>query len=135
MTVKESKRRVPDSSRPGVTPDVYDHRIPIYRAALQFVRDVSENLRPDLPLILKFARSVDEAAFLFDDSIADYLQTLFTKALRLHTLELMRVRIASDPAETGNFGALLREETDLADWFARQPDDMRVRFGPFLRLA
>jgi hypothetical protein len=121
--------------RAAVTLDVYDRRAPIYRATRQFVRDVFENLRPDLKLILKFAADTDEALFLFDSALAEYLETLFKKALRLHTVGLLRERIQTNADEAENFAALVQEETGLAEWFPEQPEEIRARFAPFLRLA
>jgi hypothetical protein len=115
--------------------DVYDRRVPIYRAARQFVRDVSANLEPGLQLILKFAADTDEARFLFDDGLAEYLETLFKKALRLHTIGLLRERMRIHPEEAENFQTIVKEETDLAMWFTKQPEEIRDRFAPFLRLG
>ena len=92
--------------------DVYDRRVPIYRTTRQFIRDVAENLRLDLKVTLQFATDTDEALFLFDDDLAEYLETLFKKALRLRTLGLMQ-RILDHPEEAQNFQALAQEETAL----------------------
>jgi hypothetical protein len=107
----------------------------MYQTTRQFVRDVASNLRPGLQLILKFAADTDEALFSFDVSLAKYLETLFTKALRLHTIELLRERMQTHPDEAENFQALVNEETSLAIWFTEQPEEIRTRFAPFLRLA
>jgi len=124
-----------ESRTGGVGLDVYDRRLPIYLTARQFVRDVAENLRPDLPLILKFASETDEALFLFDDELAEYLQTLFKKALRLHTTGLLRERMLTHPEEAEKFQAIAEEDTQLALWFTAQPEVIRARFAPFLQLA
>ena len=115
--------------------DVYDRRLPIYRKARQFVRDVAEKLQPEIQMILKFATETDEALFLFDEHVAEYLDMLFKKALRLNTVELIRKRMATDPEEAENFQALVNEEIALAEWFADQPEQIRVRFAPFLSLS
>jgi hypothetical protein len=116
--------------------EVYDRRMLFYRTARQFVRDVVENLRPDLKLILAFAADTDEALFLFDERIDDYLKTLFTKAMRLHTLELLRARVSQgDDRPQEEFSKVVKEETELAVWFTNQPGEIRTRFAPFLRLA
>jgi hypothetical protein len=57
------------------------------------------------------------------------------RALRLHTLELVRTRIRDDEPVEEDFADLLREETDLAVWFSEQHGEIRARFAPFLRLA
>jgi hypothetical protein len=90
---------------------------------------------PDLKLILAFAADTDEALFLFDESIDEYLKTLFTKAMRLHTLELMRTRVSQGDDRPEDFLKLVKEETELAEWFSTQPGELRSRFAPFLRLA
>jgi hypothetical protein len=123
------------AGRSGVSLDVYDRRLPIYGATVQFVLDVLKDLRPEVKLILKFAADTDQALFLFDESIAEYLADLFKRALRLHTLELMRTRTQTDDREMENFPALVKEETDLAEWFSQQHGEIRTRFAPFLRLV
>jgi hypothetical protein len=122
-------------SASGVSLEVYDRRVPIYQTTRQFVRDVASNLRPGLQLIPKFAADTDEALFLFDDSLAKYLETLFTNALRLHTTDLLRERMQTHPDEAENFQAIAKEQTSLAMWLTEQPEEIRARFAPFLRLG
>jgi hypothetical protein len=64
----------------------------------------------------------------------EYLKMFFTKAMRLHTLELLRIRISRGDDRGEDFSKLLSEETDLADWFAKQIGEIRSKFAPFLRL-
>ena len=135
LTLKNEPNVPMSGIKPTVGLDLYDRRLLIYKAARQFVRDVSENLRPELKLILKFAADTDEALFLFDPGLAEYLETLFKKALRLDTVGLLRERMQTDAGEAENFVALIQEETGLAVWFAEQPQEIRARFAPFLRLA
>ncbi len=135
LTLKNEPNGLVNGIKPTVALDVYDRRLLIYKAARQFVRDVSEHLRPDLKLILKFAADTDQALFLFDPELAEYLETLFKKALRLDTVGLLRERMQTDADAAENFEALVRQETGLAVWFAGQPEEIRARFAPFLRLA
>ena len=125
------------SRKPPITLEVYDRRLLFYQKTRQFIRDVSENLRPDLKLVLQFNTDTDEALFLFDDSLAGYLETLFKNALRLRTLNLLRERMLTHPDEVvpEQFHTRVEEETELALWFANQPEATRARFAPFLRLV
>jgi hypothetical protein len=134
---RASKGKTPKrkGARVGISLAVYDRRIAVYRTTRQFVRDVAENLRPEIPMIFQFATDTDEALFLFDEDVAAYLETLFTNAFRLHTIELMRERMLRHPGEAENFQALSQEETGLALWFTDQPGVIRARFAPFLQLA
>ncbi len=115
--------------------EIYDRRVPIYLRTMQFVRDVVEDLNPELKTILQFGTDTDQALFLFDDSIAEYLTDLFKRAMRLRTLELMRTRMQTDPSEAERFEALLKENIAIAHWFSEQHEEIRARFAPFLRLT
>ncbi len=114
--------------------EVYDRRLPIYQTTMQFVREVVSDLRPELKLIMRFFADTDQALFLYDDSIAGYLDELFKKALRLHTVDLMRTSMRTDDREPDNFMALVKEQTALASWFIDQHAEIRARFAPFLRM-
>jgi hypothetical protein len=120
----------------GVSLEVYDRRLPMYHTAMEFVRAVLKDLKPEIKQILEFAADTDQALFLFDQNIAEYLNCLFNRALRLHTLVLLRTRIINDETSVEeDFADLSREETDLAVWFSEQHGEIRARFAPFLRLA
>jgi hypothetical protein len=120
------------SSVSMVSLDVYKARLPIYHTTVEFLRAVAKDLRPEMQVILKFARDTEQALFLFDESIADYLTLLFRKAIRLHAVNAMRDGGHRPPE---NFSELVKEETELALWFTDQYDVLRARFIPFLRLG
>lgn len=111
----------------SVSTDIYDRRIPIYRATLQFLRAVNTDLRPDLQAIIKFGAETDEALFLFDEIIADHLSELVKRAFRL--------RAVAQTLSMGFTEAMAKEETELAMWFYEQFAETRRKFAPFLRLA
>lgn len=134
-TRRETVKRTLNVKHARVTLDIYDRRLPTYRIARQFIRDVCENLKPELQQLFKFAADTDEALFLYDESIAGYLELLFKKALRLRTLALLKERMYTHPDESQNYQEIMREESALAVWFTTQPEESRARFAPFLRLA
>jgi len=111
--------------------DIYQARIPIYRTTVQFVLLVLKDLRPEMAAVLKFARDTDEALFLFDETIADHLNLLFKKALRLRTIDYLR----NPPTIPEDFSTLVDEQTQLAVWFSEQIEVTRGKFAPFLRLS
>jgi hypothetical protein len=114
--------------------EIYERRLPVYRTAVNFVRDVVKDLRPELQLILQFNTDTEQALFLFDETVDAYLTDLFKRALRLRTINLLRQRMERD-SQMENFAALVQEETALAMWFTNQYDVIRHHFAPFLRLA
>jgi hypothetical protein len=117
----------------GVALELHERRIPVYRVTVQFVQTVMKDLKPSLKDIFQFSADTDEAIFLFDDALAEYLAGISRRALRLHTIEWVRTRMASEP-EPANFRALVAEQVALFEWFSTQHQEIQSRFLPFLRL-
>lgn len=112
----------------AISIEVYERRIPIYRTATHFIRAVLADLKPGLPEIFKFSAETEEALFLFDESVAEYLQQMLSQALRLRTVSAV--------LSQRNYSASVpEEETKLAVWFSEQYKEVRARLAPFLRLA
>jgi hypothetical protein len=112
--------------------DLYDRRLAIYSRTGQLLREVAKDLKPTFPVILQFTRDTEEALFLFDESIAQYLESLSNKAFRLHALEVTRSGWRTDDHEIENFQ---EEQIALWVWFTEQYVVIRKNFAPFLRLA
>jgi hypothetical protein len=105
--------------------ELYDRRLPIYRIAIQFLRVVQRDYKPNLQEVLKFAGDTEEALFLFDETIAAYLAELLKKALRLRAVTLSLERHWSDSAG--------QEDAELTAWFSAQFEDVRAKFARYLR--
>jgi hypothetical protein len=129
---KKSGKRAILPGKKGVSLAVYERRIPIYRTAVDFIRYVVGDARPEYPQIFQFGRDTEEALFLFDESIARYLRELSNRAARLHAVEKMRGSAAM--GRGGDFQSLIAEETELVLWFTEQYDEARRLLAPFLRL-
>lgn len=132
MTAKGQSKRASRSTRKGVSLAVYERRLPIYRKAIEFIRYVVRDARPEYPKIFEFGHDTEEALFLFDENIAQYLMELSSQAVRLHAAEKMREGAAM--GRGGDFQSLASKETELVLWFTEQYDEARRRFVPFLRL-
>jgi len=118
----------------GVTLEVYERRIPIYQKTIEFVREVVRDLRPGFGVTVQFVRETEQALFLFDETVAQHLDEMSRKALRLHTVNMLIDGINQGRGGE-NFSALVNEHTELALWFTGQYDVIRNHFAPFLRLA
>jgi len=127
LIMDKSHRTSRDPRKSGVSLAVYDRRLPIYKTAMQFVREVMSDLKPQIPAIQKFAGEIDEALFLFDVTIANYLTDLYQKALRLRAVALKQER----GTWTDSLG---EEELELSTWFSNQFQEVRNRFRPFLQI-
>jgi len=77
-----SKHRGRKRPKIRVSLDVYDRRVPIYRTVVKFLRYVMQDMNPAYPVIFQFVADTDEARFLFDDTIADYLAELSNASMR-----------------------------------------------------
>ncbi|HXG54890.1 MAG TPA: hypothetical protein VNJ03_05875 [Vicinamibacterales bacterium] len=113
----------------GVSIEVFDRRVPVYRSTLEFLREVIKGSKLDLEPILKFARETDEALFLFDDRLADYLRELYRRAVQLHAVYAM-----SEPPDRRT-PELSQAWADAMLWFSEQFEESRRRFAPYLRLS
>ena len=122
------------SKRRAVSLAVYERRLPVYKTTIEFIRYVVTELKPEYREIIKFGRDTEEALFLFDEQVAEYLRELSGRAVRLHAVVKMREAAVTYNRETGNFQAWITEETSLATWFTEQYDVTRRVFSPFLRL-
>jgi hypothetical protein len=132
IPTRSSKRRRRDMR---ISIDLYDRRLAIYSRTVQFLREVAKDLKPTFPVILQFTRDIEEAPFLFDESIAQYLENLSNKAFRLHALEVTRTGWRTDDREIENFREVVKEQVALSVWFTEQYVVIRKNFAPFLRLA
>jgi hypothetical protein len=113
----------------GVSLEVFDRRVPVYRTTIEFLREVIKGSKLDLGPIFTFARETDEALFLFDDPLAEYLTELYRRAVRLHAVYAMSEPPAHRTSE------LSKEWADSMLWFSEQFEEARRRFAPYLRLS
>jgi hypothetical protein len=121
--------------RSGITLEVYERRLPVYHATIAFLRDVVKDLKPQIPRIFQFVRETEEALFLYDDVIAQYLEEMSSKAFRLQAIEIRRSYMASDDREIEDFQSLVKAQVELWEWFNQQYEEARRLFLPFLRLS
>src|ERR1700730_5525783 len=128
--ISKERKTTRRGAREGITLEVYDRRILVYRKVADFIRTVAGSADPRIQDILKFANDTDEAIFLYDENIAEYLAGFFRRALRLNAVESMRTRAQGD-----EYASLVKEEQELLLWFADQPNEARKRFAAFLKLA
>jgi hypothetical protein len=124
----------------GVSLDVYDRRVPVYRKTTDFMRTVLKDLNPQIEDIFRFATDTDEALFLFADPLPITLHKSTNEALRLHALAFMLYPRNATPGTVAaeaeaNRPALAAESTEIAVWFSAQFEELRTRLVPFLQLA
>jgi len=109
--------------------EVYDRRVPYYRTTKSFIRNVIAEGKVELKEIFEFAADTDEALFLFDQPLAEYLVQLYKRAVRLR----MVGRLRNIPNQ--DVGKLAEEDAEILNWFSEQLEVVRSRFAPFLRIS
>ncbi|MBV9070491.1 MAG: hypothetical protein JO231_17375 [Acidobacteria bacterium] len=121
----------PTSQRPpGDIAAFYDRRLRVFVAARDFIAEVTQKVYVGNDRALAYATAVDEATFLFDDSVDLYLHEIYRNAIRLEYLE-KRIERTQDDAERAR---LSQQEYELLVWFPDQFQILRQRMIPFMRL-
>jgi hypothetical protein len=113
----------------GISLEVYDRRVLIYRSALDFIRLNTRGDELEIQMLFKFAADTDEALFFFDGKIANYLNELYRRSNRLRATHLMLRPVDRRTPE------LIQENTELLLWFTEQFEQTRRLFAPYLHLA
>lgn len=117
----------------GVSVEVYRLRHPIYAALQNFLvsilreADVADDER------IKFVKGVEDAAFLYDEDIENYLSEVHGKALKFARVQriIKRGKARSDE----EWQKALQLDTELMEWFENERATGKHRFVKYLRLA
>ncbi|MGE5692828.1 MAG: HNH endonuclease, partial [Candidatus Zixiibacteriota bacterium] len=75
------------SKRPSFSVEVYDRRIVVYRIVRDCLGEIFASATISLEKLQEFARGTDEAIFLFDRDVAEYLRELYQAANRLRYID------------------------------------------------
>ncbi|MFC1764063.1 hypothetical protein ACFL6U_18565 [Planctomycetota bacterium] len=63
--------------------DLFDKRFAVYKGAQVLLTRISQKASSDIDMLFEFRKDTQDSAFLFDDSITEYLKTLDKIALEL----------------------------------------------------
>ena len=117
----------------GVSVEVYQLRHPIYAALQDFLisilreADVADDAR------IKFVKGVEDAAFLYDETIESYLSEVHAKAIKFARVQriLKRGKARSDD----EWQKAVELDLELMEWFENERTNGKHRFLRYLRLA
>lgn len=119
---------VSGAASPRISIELYDRRMNIYRAGRVLITYILQHAAVEMEQIGTFARATEEALFLFDESIEQYLAELHKKAVKLHTVRMLYESEPGGPRRT----ALVEEESSIVLWFYEQYAVLRQKVRPFL---
>lgn len=111
--------------------DLFDRRFKIYEGARDFLRSVMTSGKAKDEEMLKFLISTREAKWLFDESIAEYLdKEIYAKAVELQTLDSELVGVPVGEERTKSVAA----QRKLKEKLLAQFKVLDEKFSPYLRL-
>ena len=98
-----------------------------------FLSVIFANASVNIEQIRQFARDTDEAIFLFDRDLADYLREIYKKAV---SLRYTNERLADQRLPVGEERSKLAEEDEnLLNWFSEQHEIARKQFYKHIALG
>ena len=108
--------------------ELYDRRIRIYRTAKDLIGRVVALAAVDVDVVRQFGLDTEEAGFLFDQRVADFLAELYKRGI---SLEVLTEILKQEP-----FGERrvqrVEKQMDLVLWFNGQFAELRSKMAPFL---
>jgi hypothetical protein len=112
--------------------EVYEKKIQIYRTTRKFIDSVFAEGTVTVEQLTEFSRNTDEAIFLFDKRVADYLQELYKNAVKLYSSD--KKLSSSRPLAGEEISKLAEENSDLFIWFTNQIEIARNLFYNYISL-
>ena len=128
-SVTNSKPSTKRGGRQSKSPEQYEKRMHLYRTSKNFIAQIVREANPQFNELITFIQGVDEATFLFDESIDEYFNKLYQKAVRLRYVQSeMQRRKPNTPV-----AAFAHEESEILIWFTEQFSELKKKMSPFLR--
>lgn len=113
--------------------DLYDRRMTIVRATMEFIAGIVREGNTDWPKIVEFNRATQESFFLFGAEMHGYLHEMHKKAVGLMSLNQKlhhtNLPIGKERSEAAD------ELAKLSIWFGDQFDEARKKFAKHMSLA
>ena len=109
--------------------DLFEKRFSVYKGAQVFLSRILEKGKVDLDQIFQFRADTQDATFLFDADITEYLKAIDSKSLELCRIneELEGVPKSQKRSD------MCREKTDVIHWLTSQLPILKEKFAPYLK--
>ena len=127
------KDKLKASKRPTLSPEAYERKIQVYRIVREFLSVIVAYGSVNIEQLRQFARETNEAIFLFDRGLADYLREIYKKAVRLNYIH---ERLVDKRLPLGEERSRLAEDDGkLLTWFSEQHEIAREQFYKHIALG
>jgi hypothetical protein len=127
------KDKLKAPKRPSLSLEVYDRKMQVYRIVREFFSVVFTYASVNIEQLQQFARDTDEAIFLFDRELADYIREIYKKAVSLHYTHERRMDQRLPVGEARS--QLAEEDGKLLTWFSEQYEIARELFYKHIALG
>ena|SRR4028119_169601 len=121
------------SERPKLSPEAYELKIKVYRTVKDFLNIIMSEATISREQLQTFVQDTDEAIFLFDKELTDYLRQIYRKAFRLYYANRL-LNAPFMPIEADR-NKLADEHAELLKWFGDQFEIMREVFSKYIALG
>lgn len=109
--------------------DLFEKRFAVYKAAQKLLSIILRDAKIELNNIFDYQRDRQDAVFLFDQKIVDYLDVLYRKAL---TLQTTREEYKPLPVGTER-KKLVKEESKVLRELLDELPKLKDVFSPYLK--
>lgn len=111
--------------------DLFDRRFSVFEAARSLIASIMTSGKAKDEDVFKFLLATREAKWLFDATIAEYLdKQLYGKAIDLQTLNAELEGVPVGEVRTKNVHA----QAEIKKWLAAQHKVLDEKFSPYLQL-
>jgi hypothetical protein len=113
--------------------EIYEYRIRTYRIVRQLLGMIVDEGNVEIEPLLKFANDTDEALFIFDKELSQYLQLIYRNGIKLH---FSREKLSDQRLPIGEERNKVAEENaELLEWFTEQFEVSREYFYKHIALG
>jgi hypothetical protein len=109
--------------------ETYGNRVKIFKAVNRFISEITANGQTNYEKCHVFYSEASEAAFLFDKSVMDYIDKLYSKGIDLIQLqEELYPGDGSQGVQGEERGTVASQKSVLFKWFAKQLTESKDLF-------
>lgn len=115
--------------------ELYDRRLAVYVATMEFLSQILRNAKATDEERRDFLHRTRESLFLFDDDLAEYLDSLYKKSIDLRSHETMLHGSGSSLPIGPERTKMAEANGALLKWFSDQFAETKQRFSRSMRLS
>ncbi|UJB67790.1 hypothetical protein HRE53_14050 [Acaryochloris sp. 'Moss Beach'] len=123
------------TNRLKVKLDLYERRLAIYTALIQFLSVILREAKASDDDALIFLQKTRESYFLFGVDISEYLNTVYRNWVQLRRQNVMLNDSQSSLPIGQERQKLVAEKQELLKWFEVQFETGREKFSPYMTLV